>query len=148
MNKSILLSVILLASTSVFACPELTGSWSCKDADGNVDTVSYTQEAIQNGVLYHITNSNNETYDLYVDGVSRTTEDEEVTQTITSKCAAANRVEMHMDTLGKQTGMFIHTEIALELTGTGALAATAQNIFEAADGNKKSSSSSMSCTKQ
>lgn len=52
-----LLAVLLLGSVQAFACPNLTGSFTCTYSDGSSEVLNITQEAKEGVTTYNINQS-------------------------------------------------------------------------------------------
>jgi len=64
-NVLIVCSVMSLI-TSAWACPDLSGEWTCESQDGTT-----LVEVTQNGFNYHIVSNDGTTSDITADGVTR-----------------------------------------------------------------------------
>ena len=97
MKKHLLLAA-LFVSTSAFACPDLSGTWSCKDSDNAQSKITVTQEAIPDGTVYHITDdASGKTEDLYADGKPHDVQAEHYTGTMTAVCHNDMSIDAHVD---------------------------------------------------
>lgn len=148
MNKSMLLAALLCVSTSAFACPELTGKWSCKDSEGKTSVTTVTQEAIPNGVMYRTTDEQGNTQELPVDGVTRTAEDADFTSTMTATCKSSSRIEAKVGMVGKSYDFLVDANIVMELTDPSTLVTTVTGTSSnKAGGDKQPINQSSTCTK-
>lgn len=146
MKKHLLLAA-LLVSTSAFACPELTGTWACKDMDNNESTITVTQEAIQNGALYHIKDAEGKTEDVYADGVSRPVEMQEYKGTMVAKCTSQNRIEAKVDFENPSYALVGTADVSIELTGPQTLVTKTNVSYSMNGGAPNTQITGATCTR-
>lgn len=146
MKKHLLLTA-LLVSTSAFACPDLTGTWQCKDTDNTESTITVSQEAIQNGTLYHITDSNGKAEDIHADGVARPVETAEYKGTMTATCTSATRIDAHVDFENASYGLTGKADAVVELTAPTTLTTSTTVSYSLNGGAPQVKSMAASCTR-
>ncbi len=147
MNKSMLLAALLCVSTSAFACPDLAGTWTCTDHEGKTSTTAVTQEAIPNGMKY-TTTENGESQDLFVDGVSRTAEDADMTTTMMATCTSSSRIDGKIGIVGKSYDFMVDANMVMQLTDPSTLAVTVTGFSSSKSGaNKQAINQSSKCVK-
>ncbi len=145
--KTQLLMAALFVSSSAFACPDLTGAWTCKDADNNASTMTVTQDAIPNGTLYRITDSDGKTEEIHADGVARAVEHQDYSGTMTATCTSATRVDAHVDFANAAYGLTGMADAVVELTAANALSTTTNISYSMSGGATQTKSMAAVCTR-
>ncbi len=146
--KKHLLSAALLVSTSAFACPDLTGTWSCKDTDNTESTITVTQEAIENGTLYHITDSaSGKSEDIHADGVARPVETQDYKGTMTATCTSATRIDARVEFENASYGLVGTADAVVELAGPQTLTTSTTVSYSLNKGAPQTKSMAATCTR-
>lgn len=148
MTKSMLLAAALLVSGSAFACPELTGDWTCTDKQGSVSKVKMTQEAIENGVMYYSTDEKGETNSFPADGKTYNDDGADYSTTFTAACTSSARVDAKMGVVAKSYDMMIDANIVIELTDPNTMVTTVTGFSaDKKGGNKQAIDEATTCKK-
>lgn len=125
MKLSVILALLALIGTPVWACPDLAGQYTCQADDGTQADLSVTQQDMKdaNGKTYRVysINDNGDAYDVIADAVTRTdqgqTEDgNTVTYTETNTCNGTKSVTSVMaysevDASGKSVTSFDASQV-------------------------------------
>ena len=144
--KKHLLALALFVSSTAFACPDLTGDWTCKGDDGKETKVSITQEAITNGMLYHLT-ADGQTEDVHADGTARAFTKGDFTGTMTTTCMSSIQLASHVDFANASMGLTGKADISVELTTPNTMSTTTNATYSIGGGADQVQNSTEICTK-
>ena len=149
MKKQMLAVAMFLSSTTVFACPDLSGTWSCKDTDGKESNITVTQEAATGGVLYHIKdNGSGKTEDVLADGNSHSFVKGDYTGTMTAMCdASGTKVTSHVDFANTGIALTGGADIIVDLQNANTMVTTTDAKFTVGGGSQQTMHSVETCTK-
>lgn len=146
MKKQILAAAIFVSS-SAFACPDLAGTWSCKDTENSTSTMTVSQEAIPNGTLYRITDDDGKTEEIHADGVARAVSMGDYSGTMTATCTSATRIEAHVDFENASYGLTGMADVAVELTTAQTLTTMSDVTYSLNGGAPQKKSMAASCSR-
>jgi hypothetical protein len=121
-----LAALALLASAQAFACPQLTGNYSCTDEKGQTSAMALTQDTKSNVTVYTLNGS-----DLQADNQARPMPPDADLQNATIRGWCNDDVTLHTELLGKvyQNGQYVgDLKLALDF------AMNAKNLNQVASG--------------
>lgn len=148
MIKSTLLAAVFCLSASAFACPDLTGTWTCTDFEGKTSQSVVTQEVIENGVLYKIANEKGEVQEFPANGVAYTSEDADFSSTMVSTCVSSALIKTNYKMVGKSYDFMADVDMTFELADPSTLNVKAVGFTSnKSGGDKQAINQSSKCVK-